>query len=132
VLNEQGRQAENITRDTLRQVEGATVEPNVKIGKGQGSVIDNVVKATKGGKSVTVFVETKLTIREINDRIVGQLTNAVKAAKPGDSVILQVARQPTTSEIAALREGLGKEVFQRIQIVSKQTDLLEAVKAAFK
>ena len=48
------------------------------------------------------------------------------------SSAMAVARQPTTSEIAALREGLGKEVFQRIQIVSKQTDLLEAVKAAFK
>ena len=50
-------------------------------------------------------------------------------AQPGDTVILQVARNPTAGEIASLRKALGDDVFSKIQIVSKQTDLLDAVKA---
>jgi len=128
ILDAQGTQAENITRDTLGKVEGATVRTDVKIGKGEGSVIDNVV--TGGGK--TVYVENKLTIADINGRIVNQLTNATKVAKSGDVVILQVARNPTASEISKLSNALGSDVFSKIQIVSKQTDLFDAVKAALK
>ncbi|WP_300452424.1 SpvB/TcaC N-terminal domain-containing protein [Accumulibacter sp.] len=128
VLDAQGTTSENITRDTLNQVEGATVRPDVRIGKGEGSVIDNVV--TRGGK--TAYVESKLTIAEVNDRIVNQLTNATKVAQPGDTVILQVARTPSAGEIESLRNALGSDVFSKIKIVSSQSDLFSAVTTALK
>jgi hypothetical protein len=78
VLDAQGTQIENITRDTLEQVKGAKVTPDVRIGTGEGSVIDNVVE--RGGKSA--YVESKPTIAEPNTRMINQLTNATKAAQP--------------------------------------------------
>jgi hypothetical protein len=128
VLDAQGTQVENITRNTLEQVEGAKVTPDVRIGTGEGAVIDNVVE--RGGKSV--YVESKLTIAEPNTRMINQLTNATKAAQPGDSVILQVAREPTPGEIANLRSALGDDVFSKIKIVSNQTNLFDVVTAALK
>jgi hypothetical protein len=128
VLDAQGTQVENITRDTLEQVEGAKVTPDVKIGKGEGSEIDNVVE--RGDKKV--YVESKLTIAEPDTRMINQLKNATKAAGPGDSVILQVAREPTTGEIQKLRNAVGDDVFSKIKIVSKQSDLFNVVTAALK
>ena len=128
VLDAQGTQAENITRDTLKQVPDATVNQDVKIGTGDGSVIDNTI--ARGDK--TVYVESKLTISDINERTVNQLTNATKVAKPGDSVILQVTRAPTLSEVAKLKSALGDDVFSKVKIISNQTDLFNAVKSALK
>jgi hypothetical protein len=128
VLDAQGTQVENITRDTLEQVEGAKVTPNVKIGKGEGSEIDNVVE--RGDKKA--YVESKLTIAEPDTRMINQLKNATKAAEPGDSVILQVAREPTAGEIQKLRNAVGDDVFSKIKIVSKQSDLFNVVTAALK
>jgi hypothetical protein len=128
VLDAQGTQVENITRDTLEQVEGAKVTPNVKIGKGEGSEIDNVVE--RGDKKA--YVESKLTIAEPDTRMINQLKNATKAAGPGDSVILQVAREPSAGEIQRLRNAVGDDVFSKIKIVSKQSDLFNVVTAALK
>jgi hypothetical protein len=128
VLDAQGTQVENITRDTLEQVEGAKVTPDVKIGKGEGSEIDNVVE--RGDKKA--YVESKLTIAEPDARMINQLKNATKAAGPGDSVILQVAREPTAGEIQKLRNAVGDDAFSKIKIVSKQSDLFNVVTAALK
>jgi hypothetical protein len=130
VLGEQGREAERITRDTLNQIPDATVRKDFRVGKGEGKEIDNLV--SKGDKNVFVYVETKLTIRDIPQRTINQLTNAVNAAKPNDLVILQVARQPSANEIVNLRKALGDDVFRKVQVVSKQTDLFNMVTSALK
>jgi hypothetical protein len=126
VPNRQGRKVQELATETLEQIPGATVDPNVKIGNGVGSQIDNVV--TKGGK--TAYVESKLTIREVNERTINQLTNAVNKAGEGDSVFLHVARAPTKAERASLKEALGNKVYDRVTIVSKLTDLFHKVNAA--
>jgi hypothetical protein len=126
VLDAQGAEVQRLANKTLNQIPGATVQKNAKIGKGIGSEIDNVV--TMNGK--TVYVESKLTIADINQRTINQLTNAVKAAKPGDSVFLHVARQPTPAELASLKNALGSDVYDKIKIVSCQTDLYTGVAAA--
>lgn len=90
VLAKQGKEAEDITRSTLKQVPGAEVESNALAGKGVGSRIDSLV--TRGNKGV--YVETKLTLSKLQERTVNQLRNAVReAGKKGYSVILQVARE---------------------------------------
>jgi hypothetical protein len=68
----------------------------------------------------------------VNPRTINQLKNAVKEAKPGDTVILQVARKPTDKELAALKEALGEAVFSKIKIVSSQVELFEAVSNALR
>jgi pyruvate/2-oxoglutarate dehydrogenase complex dihydrolipoamide dehydrogenase (E3) component len=85
--------------------------------KGLGGNIDHVI--TKGQK--TVFIETKLTIQELDDRIVNQLTNAVKKAIEADTVLLNVGRKATSAELARLQKALGDDVFKRIKIASTRS-----------
>jgi hypothetical protein len=105
---------------------------NRKIGVGEGSIIDNVV--TSGNKSVyvSVFVENKLTIATVNQRMINQLTNAVKTAKSGDHVVLQVARAATSEELEILKKALGDTVFNRVKVISDQRELFSFVKDALR
>ena len=91
--------------------------------------INNLV--TRGNKGV--YVETKLTISKLQERTINQLRNAVReAGKKGYSVILQVARKATDKEEAKLLKALGKDVYNKVKIVSTQTDLFKAVETALK
>jgi hypothetical protein len=134
VLRQQGKRHEETSRSTLKQIPGAEVEPGPELAKGLGGELDNAVR--KGGK--TVYVESKLTIQDINDRTVKQLVNGVnKINEPGAkgiSVFLDVARKPTAKELAELERRLGPEVFSKIKdnIVSSQTELFNRVKSALK
>jgi hypothetical protein len=132
VLDKQGRTAEDLTNDTLQQVEkemdGVQVRRDRSIASGEGSEIDNLV--TRGNK--TVYVENKFTIASINKRMINQLTNATKAAKPGDTVVLQVTRTPTATELKKLQAALGDEVFKKIKIETSQVDLFDTVTSALK
>jgi hypothetical protein len=122
VLDEQGRLVQQLGTETLKQIPGATVRENVTIGTGTGSEIDNVVVVVRGGK--TAYVESKLTIADANERMINQLTNAVKASKRSDSVFLHVARKPTGKELAKLEKALGSDIYRKINIVSDLTDLV--------
>ena len=129
VLQQQGKEAEDITRSTLNEVPGADVLERAPVGKGIGSEIDNLV--TRGNKGV--YVETKLTISKLQERTLSQLRNAVReAGKKGYSVILQVARAADDKEEAKLLKVLGKNVYNKVKIVSTQTDLFKAVETALK
>lgn len=99
---------------------------NEKIGEGVGSRLDHIVR--KGGKSV--WVETKLTIRTVGDRTINQIKNAFAKAKAGERVVLNVAREPTVKEKANLRKLLGDSLFEKLKIVSGQTELFDFVKSA--
>ena len=55
-----------------------------------------------------------------------------EARKKGYSVLLQVAREATDRKKAELLKVLGKSVFNKVVIVSTQTDLFKAVEAALK
>ncbi len=123
VLNDQGGDFQDLSTDTLKQIPDADVGENVKIGKGTGSQLDNEV--VRGNK--TVYIESKLTLATLDDRIINQLNNAVK--KSG-SVILNVAREPTVAELAKLKKALGDEVFGKVKVVSTQKGLFEAVSSA--
>jgi hypothetical protein len=131
VFTAQGAEAEAITGRTLNQLSDATVNTSVDVAEsGVGKQVDFTV--TRGNN--TAYVESKYSISTIYDRTVNQLTNAVEAADPNDLVILQVARTPTAGEITNLQNALGQttsgaDVFSRIQIVSKQTDLYNILNA---
>jgi hypothetical protein len=125
VLREQGLEYQALSENTLNQISGAAVESNVRLVPGLGGEVDNVV--TIGTRKA--YVETKLTIREVRPSLVNQLTNAVAAAGANDLVILNVARAPTTAELAALRTALGDAVFGRIIIVTSQQQLYNVVAA---
>jgi hypothetical protein len=45
--------------------------------------------------------------------MINQLKNATEAVEPGDTVILQVAREPMPGEIKDLRNALGDDIFRR-------------------
>ncbi len=127
-LRKQGADYQNLSDMTLNQIHGKKMNCNQRIGKGVGSVIDNVL--TRG--STSVYVETKFSIRKLPQRTINQLTNAHRKAKSGDTVILNVARKPTHKELIALRNALPAGVFERIKIVSSQTELFTLVKTALK
>ena len=61
--------------------------------------------------------------------MVNQITNSVGAADDGDLVILQVARAPTATELATLQNTLGNNIYNRIQVVSTQTNLYNTLNA---
>jgi Domain of unknown function (DUF4157) len=125
MFNSQGAQAEGLASDTLRRIPGARVLKAQRIGRGEGAEIDNIV--VKGDKKA--FVESKLTIADTNQRTVNQLTNAARVAKPGEAVILHVARPPTAAELATLQTRLGA-VAGRVQVFSDLTELYNAVKSS--
>ncbi|MFO1040735.1 MAG: hypothetical protein U0941_03065 [Planctomycetaceae bacterium] len=125
-LHEQGVEYQNLSNRTIAQVPGVKVDHNQTIGIGVGSEIDNII--TKGSR--TVYVESKFSIQKVYDRTINQLTNATRVAKPGDTVILNVARKPTKAERRALRKALPAGVFNRIKIVYTQTRLFKLVKGA--
>jgi hypothetical protein len=131
VLAAQGAEAEAITGRTIREIEGTTMDTRVKVKKsGVGREIDFRVK--RGNN--TAYVESKYSISKIYDRTIKHLTNAVEAAESGDLVILQVARAPTDPEILNLKNALGRtatgvDVYSRITIISKQTELYNVLDA---
>jgi len=130
VLDAQGREAQQITTSTLNQIPGALVLPDVSIGQGPGSQVDNVVSYPGGSNAV--YVETKLTISDINQRTINQLTNAVNISDPDDVVVLQVTRTPTAGELANLNTALGDTVYNQVKVVSNQTDLYTLVQSSLK
>lgn len=126
ILNKQGVDYQALSHETLKNIPDAEVSQNKAIGIGEGSEIDHVIK--KGGR--TVYVESKFTIQDLNQRTINQLTNAVQAAKPGDKVILDVARDPTPAERRKLRDALGAQVFDKIKITVSQIELFTEVQKA--
>ena len=123
ILNELGHDFQDLSTNTLKQIPGAEVEKNVSIGTGPGSELDNQVSLN--GK--TVLVESKYSIGDVNERTVNQISNAVKT---NGSVILNVARKPTATELAKLKTKLGDAVFSKVKVVSSQTELYEAAISA--
>jgi len=134
ILQKQGARYEETTRSTLKQIPDAKLRPHPKLASGEGGILDNVIE--KGSK--TVYVESKYSLSEVNDRMVNQITHAVKKMDaPGErgiTVFLDVARKPTAKELAALEARLGPEVFSKIKdnIVSSQTELFKRVKTALR
>ncbi len=78
-------------------------------------------RVSLNGKSV--LVESKYSLNDINERMENQINNAVKA---NGSAILNVARKPTPGELAELESRLGKDVFNKVKVVSSQIELYEA------
>lgn len=78
-----------------------------------------------------VYIESKFTIRSLNQRTVNQLTNALRMAKSGDVVILNLARRATARELKALKKRVGPRRIKKIQVVHKQSDLFNLVKSTF-
>ena len=116
-LNTLGRDFQDLSTNTLEQIPGATVEENVRIATGTGSVLDD--RVSLNGKSV--LVESKYSLNDINERMENQINNAVKA---NGSAILNVARKPTPGELAELESRLGKDVFNKVKVVSSQIECM--------
>ncbi|MEI8381130.1 MAG: hypothetical protein WCJ09_13440 [Planctomycetota bacterium] len=128
MMNVLGREFQKTSHATLRKLSGTTLKKDRRIGKGEGAEIDHVVWYGK----IRVYVESKYSIRTIRRRMVKQLTNAFKKAKPGDGIILNVARKPTQKEKMALKKALTPAVYRRIKIRYSQTSMYKTVYAMLK
>ncbi len=127
-MDELGKTYQDISHNTLGNLSGTKLQGNRRIGKGEGAEVDHVVSYGK----IKVYVETKYSIGTIRRRTVKQLTNAFKKAKPGDAIILNVARKPTPKEKLALKRALTPVVYRRIKIRYSQTSLYKAVYSTVK
>ena len=125
-LHEQGMEYQKLSDKTIEQISDAEFQYDQSIGIGIGSEIDNII--VRGEKKV--YVESKFTIQELPERTINQLTNATRTARPGDTVILNVARKPTDKELLALRNALPAGVFDQIRIVSSQIQLFRHITSA--
>ena len=127
-MDELGKTYQDISHNTLGNLSATKLKQNKRIGNGEGAEIDHVVSYGK----IKVYVETKYSIETIRRRTVKQLTNAFKKAKPGDAIILNVARKPTPKEKLALKRALTPVVYRRIKIRYSQTSLYKAVYSTVK
>jgi hypothetical protein len=128
IFQRQGAQVEGLARDTLTRIPEVQVFDNVVVGKGVGEQLDHLVMNAANKRA---FVESKLTIAEVNQRMINQLNNALRLANPEEPVILHVGRPPTVKEVAALRSKLGPEG-AKVQIISDLTELYNTVRAALR
>lgn len=117
---------QKLSNKTIKQISDAEFQYDQSIGIGIGSKSDNII--WRGSKNV--YVESKFSIKDLPERTINQLTNANRKAKPGDTVILNVARKPTDKELRALRNALPEGVFDQIKIVSSQIQLFRLITSA--
>lgn len=125
-LNKQGKEVQDLSDETLAHISGVTIKKNAPIGSGLGSRIDHIVSKN----DTKVYIETKYSIRTLYARTINQLTKAVGKAQPGDSVFLNVTREPTPKERLQLDRRLGEHVARMVHIVSSQTELFDEVRKA--
>jgi len=83
----------------------------------------NFVRGEKGDKSPS---------RSDNNRSVHSDSSEKLPSAPPWCYTTGRARAPTEAELASLRTALGDDVFSKVQVVSKQTDLFNAVNAALR